>query len=226
MVPRISLCIQRNGKKWSQKRYKASPKHKIGTIPFNPKQNGPITEESGKMSEATNQKFPGTQGPFAPKGQNTSISIKASINTTSTQKTTTETISDAAKSPKYREHRDQRVPKVQPTKILKQVLLPPPSKATQEFDDMEGVTSSGSNKHRKAPKGVEYLFITISLLEKLSFAVHLIGGTIKRFRAHVGEQHCFEHYGPQFRMGPTTKITKHMLSRGRDFTMPGVDLLF
>ena len=49
-------------KKWSQKWYKASPKHKIGTIPFNPKQNGPITEESGKMSEATNQKVPGTQG--------------------------------------------------------------------------------------------------------------------------------------------------------------------
>ena len=42
----------------------------------------------------------------------------------------------------------------------------------------------------------------------------------------MGEQHCFEHYGPQFRMGPTTKITKHMLNRGRDFTMPGVDLLF
>ena len=86
MVPRISLCIQRNGKKWSQKWYKASPKQKIGTIPFNPKQNGPITEESNKRSEATNQKVPGTQGPFAPKGQNPSISINASINTTSTQK--------------------------------------------------------------------------------------------------------------------------------------------
>ena len=52
------------------------------------------------MGEATNQKVPGTQGPFAPKGQNPSISINAWINTTSTQKMTTETISDAAKSPK------------------------------------------------------------------------------------------------------------------------------
>ena len=42
---------------------------------------------------------------------------------------------------------------------------------------MEGVTSSGSNKHHKAPKGVQYLFITISLLEKLSFPVCLHVGT-------------------------------------------------
>ena len=87
----------------------------------------------------------------------------------------------------------------------------------------------------KAPTGVEYLFITISLeylfitislLEKLSFPVHLIGDTIKRFRAHMGDQHCFEHYGPQFRMGPTIKIAKHMLNKAHDFTMPGVELFF
>ena len=91
---------------------------------------------------------------------------------------------------------------------------------------MEGAKSSGLSKHRKAPTGVEYLFITISLLEKLSLHVHLIGDTIKRFRAHMGDQHCFEHYGLQFRMGPTIKIAKHMLNKVRDFTMPGVDLLF
>ena len=160
-------------KKWSQKWYKASPKHKIGTIPFNPKQNGPITEQSGKMSEATNQKVPGTQGPFAPKSQNPSISINASINTTSTQKTTTETISDAAKSPKTQGASGSKGPKSPTNKNPKTSTAPPPppSKATPEFDDMEGVTSSGSNKHSKAPKGLEYLFITNSLLEKLSFPV-------------------------------------------------------
>ena len=42
----------------------------------------------------------------------------------------------------------------------------------------------------------------------------------------MADQHCFEHYGPQFRMGPTIKIAKHMLNKARDFTMPGVDLLF
>ena len=70
------------------------------------------------------------------------------------------------------------------------------------------------------------LSIIISLLEKLSFPVHLVGDTIKRFRAHMGDQHCFEHYSPQFRMGPTIKIAKHMLNKARGFTMPGVDLLF
>ena len=42
----------------------------------------------------------------------------------------------------------------------------------------------------------------------------------------MGDQHCFEHYGPLFRMGPTIKIAKHVLNKARDFTMPGVDLLF
>ena len=43
----------------------------------------------------------------------------------------------------------------------------------------------------------------------------------------MGDQHCFEHYGLQFRMGPMIKIAKHMLNKACDFfTMPRVDLLF
>ena len=51
----------------------------------------------------------------------------------------------------------------------------------------------------------------------MSFPVHLIGDTIKRFR---------EHYGAQFPMGPTIKIEKHFNNRARDFAMPGVEILF
>ena len=112
------------------------------------------------------------------------------------------TISEASKSPKTQGALESNGPKSTTNKLPKTSTAPPPPKATPEFDDMD--------KHRKAPKGVEYLFITISLLEKLSFPIHLIRDTIKRFRAHVGEQHCFEHYGPQFRMGPTIKLAKHM----------------
>ena len=90
---------------------------------------------------------------------------------------------------------------------------------------MEGAKSSGSSKHRKAPTGRIPLYNNLAI-RKTQLPSYLIGDTIKRFRAHMGDQHCFEHYGPQFRMGPTIKIAKHILNKARDFTMPGVDLLF
>ena len=73
-------------------RREASQKYKAGTIPFYPKPIGPITIESDKLSISTDPKVPGNQGPFAPKGQNPSNLSNTSIKSTSTQKTTTETI--------------------------------------------------------------------------------------------------------------------------------------
>ena len=85
---------------------------------------------------------------------------------------------------KHMDHRAQ-VPRVQQYKHLKIKYCTP--KPTPKCDDMEGVTSSRSNKHHKAPKGVQYLFITISLLEKLSFPVYLQLGTRSKGSAPTWE---------------------------------------
>ena len=93
-------------------RRKASPKHKAGTIPFNPNPIGPIPINSDNLNRSTDLKVPGTQGATAPKGQNLSNLSNTSIKPPSAQKTTSETTSNSAKPLKHREQRDQRVPKV------------------------------------------------------------------------------------------------------------------
>ena len=86
---------------------------------------------------------------------------------------------------KHMDHRAQKVPRVQQYKHLKIKYCSP--KPTPKCDDMEGVTCSRSNKHHKAPKGVQYLFITISLLEKLRFPVYLQLGTRSKGSAPTWE---------------------------------------
>ena len=204
-------------------RRKASPKHKTGTVPFNPKPIEPTPINLDNLNRSTDPKVPGTQGAIAPKGQNLSNLPNTLIKPPSAQKTTSESKTNSEKPLKIQGATGSEGPKSPNDKNSITSTVPPKTKFD---DDMEGAKSSGSSKHRKAPTGVEYIFITISLLEKLSFPVHLIGDTIKRFRAHMGDQQCFEHYVPQLRMGPTIKIAKHMLNKAHDFTMPGVDLFF
>ena len=204
-------------------RRKASPKFKSTTIPFNPKPIGPGPVNTEISTKSNDPRVPGTQGANAPKGQNSPNStnslnipppaqentLEPPTNLGNPQKTQGATGSEGPKSPKDLNSKNSNAPP-----------------QTKFHDDIGGAENSGSSKNRKTSTGVEYLFITISLLEKLSFPVHLVGDPIKRFRAHMGNQHCFEHYQPQFRMGPTIKIAKHMLNKARDFTMPGVDLIF
>ena len=190
-------------------RRKASPKFKSSTVPFNPKPIGPSPINSEILTKSAKPKVPGTQGATAPKGQNSPNLTNQLNQPLSSQKTTLEPPTNLGNPLETQGATGSEGPKSPKDKNSKNSTAPP---QTKFHDDMEGVKNSGSSKHRKAPTGVEYLFITISLLEKLSFPVHLIGDTIKRFRAHMGDQHCFEHYGPQFRMGPMIKIAKHMLN--------------
>ena len=151
-------------------RRKASPKHKAGTIPFNPNPIGPIPINSDNLNRSTDPKVPGTQGATAPKGQNLLNLSNTSIKPPSAQKTTSETTSNSAKPLKTQGATGSEGPK-SPNDINPKTSTVPPK--TTFHDDMEGAKSSGSSKHQKAPKGFEYLFFTISLLEKLSFPVHL-----------------------------------------------------
>ena len=91
---------------------------------------------------------------------------------------------------------------------------------------MEGVTSSRSNKHHKAPKGVQYLFITISLLEKLSFPVYLVDynwGHGQKVPRPLGRATLLRKIWSAV---PNGAYHQNSEAHARDFTMPGVELLF
>ena len=65
------------------------------------------------------------------------------------------------------------------------------------------------------------IFITFSLAAKTSFPARLVQQTEYEFRESIGFQDCYEYYTPQFRMGPTIKIAKNMMEKGKSFTMKG-----
>ena len=145
-------------------RRKASPiSKKTGTISYNPKQKGSKTEIY-KLKSPRDHLLP---------------RAKISLTRQTLQALQLESKKRQQKqnppiqSPqKHMDHRAQ-VPRVQQYKHLKIKYCTP--KPTPKCDDMEGVTSSRLNKHHKAPKGVQYLFITIAELSGIS----TIGDTIK-----------------------------------------------
>ena len=89
---------------------------------------------------------------------------------------------------------------------------------------MEGVTSSRSNKHHKAPKEVQYLFITNSLLEKLSFPVYIYNwGHDQKVPRPLGRATLLRKLWSAV---PNGAYHQNSEAHARDFTMPGVELFF
>ena len=70
------------------RRRKASPKHKTGTLPFNPKPIEPTPINLDNLNRYSDPKVPGTQGAIAPMGQNLSNLPNTLIKPPSAQKTT------------------------------------------------------------------------------------------------------------------------------------------
>ena len=102
----------------------------------------------------------------------------------------------------------QTLQALQPESKKRQQKQNPPLQSIQKHMDHRAQKSQGSNnrntsksstapqnqhpnvttwKHHKAPKGVQYLFITISLLEKLSFPLYLQLGTRSKGSAPTWE---------------------------------------
>ena len=153
----LKKVVPKNGRR------KASPKHKTGTIPFNPKPIGPSPINSEILNKSVEPKVPGTQGATAPKGQIPPNFTNPLNKPPSAQKTTLESTTNSENPLKTQGATGSEGPKSPKDKNSKNSTAPP---QTKFHDDKEGVKNSGSSKHRKAPTGIEYLFITISLLEK------------------------------------------------------------
>ena len=83
--------IPKNGRR------KASPKHKTGTVLFNPKPIGPTQINSDIFNRSIDPNVPGTQGAIAPKGQNLSNLPNTIIKPPSAQKTTSESTTNSEK---------------------------------------------------------------------------------------------------------------------------------
>ena len=130
-------------------RRKASPKHKTGTVPFNPKPIGPSPINSEILNKSVEPKVPGTQGAIAPKGQNSPNLTNPLNKPPSAQKTTLESTTNSENPLKHREQQDQRFPKVPKTKILKTALPRPKLNFTMIWKERKTVGPANIEKRRQ-----------------------------------------------------------------------------
>ena len=76
-------------------------------------------------------------------------------------------------------------------------------------------------------KGIEWVFVTISLVARSAFPIGKVKQTVEKFHKYLGKDHCNGVYPPNFRMGPTIKINKTQIAKAKYFTMPDIgDLIF
>ena len=95
-----------------------------------------------------------------------------------------------------------------------------------KFDEMQNQTNKAKTRNLTQTLSFESIFIPFSLAAKTCFPTQLIEKTVYNFRDYLGPQNCHEYYSPQFGMGPTIEIAKHMLEKAKNFTMQGVDLIY
>ena len=120
----------------------------------------------------------------------------------------------------------QKQPTAGPSKNSKSPDQPAQKPANQaNFDEMQDQTTKTKKRNLTQTLSFESIFITFSLAAKTSFPARLVQQTVYEFRDFLGFQNCHEYYNPQFRMGPTIKIAKHMMEKAKSFTMKGVDLI-